>query len=270
MKTTVSVNQSGQATVEFIVFGIFVLIPLFFGIYYLAKYSDMKSAANQASRYAAFERSWDPAKTKSDAVIQDEVQVRYFSKHREIGFRDSAAVLVADDALPLWSQANQAKLLANYSDVTLRFSDGADLGGGGVTSSIFGFAAKTLGQPNNPIVRSRVEVSVAEVGHFQAGDPRRFAMKIPSVTAIGGGSWSASGSTQGPNSTCAVVGRVSIGTKLDEITSPIQWLINRLESSELDIGHIKPDIVPEGSLQRDGVIAPWTNVPIESQKSPVC
>jgi hypothetical protein len=260
-------DQTGQATIEFVIFALFVLIPLFFGIYYLAKYSDVKSAANQASRYAAFERSWDPAGTKTDAVIQNEMQVRFFSGKQEVAFQDSPATIGVAEEIPLWKQANQSKLLANFSDAILSYSNGAALGGAGMTTSIFDFAGRVLGQNNAPIIRSKVEVSLAEIGHFPNGDARKIPLTIPSVTAIGTGSWSASGSIQGSNSTCKVVGNpLNIARDLKPALTPFQWLVNKLEANKVDFGIIKPDIVPEGSLQADGVIAPWTNVPVDAQK----
>ena len=61
--------QNGQATIEFII-ACLVMIPLFLGIYYLVRYLDIKQSALQASRYAAFERTWDPNQTiKSDLIF---------------------------------------------------------------------------------------------------------------------------------------------------------------------------------------------------------
>ena len=61
--------QHGQSTIEFII-ACLVMIPLFFGIYYLVRYLDIKQSAIQASRYAAFERTWDHNQTiKTDLIF---------------------------------------------------------------------------------------------------------------------------------------------------------------------------------------------------------
>ena len=48
-------RNTGQATVEFRV-ALRVMVPLFFGMHYFARYSDVKHSAIQASRYMDFER----------------------------------------------------------------------------------------------------------------------------------------------------------------------------------------------------------------------
>lgn len=73
----------GQATLEFII-ACLVMVPMFFGIYYFARYSDIKQIGIQASRYAAFERTWDPTSIrKTDAVIQNEVRARFFAEQEK-------------------------------------------------------------------------------------------------------------------------------------------------------------------------------------------
>ena len=254
---------------EFVVIAAAVLIPLFFGIYYVAKYADIKSSTNQASRYAAFERSWDPAsQVKSDAVIQDEVRVRFFSHKREINYQDTPAQ-IAGAEVQLWRQANQQKLLKQYDDVKLAQADGGSLGGG-IQTQVSNFGAMFFGQTNRGITNSTVTMDVAQVEHFPAGDPRRLALKIASTTAIGAGSWSASGSFSGPNSTCDGVATASLGDKLQPIYSVVKPVMDVLEGSDLQIGLIRPDLVPAGSLMRNGNTASPQNVPVNEQSRGNC
>ena len=262
-------RETGQAMTEFLVIAAAVLIPLFFGIYYLAKYSDIKHATNQASRYAAFERSWDPdSQHKSDAVIQDEVRVRFFSHKRDIHYQDASSQ-IGDAEIQLWRQANQQLLLEDYDDVNLTQASGGSLGGG-IQTQISNFGATLLGQKNHGITNSTVSMDVAEVGHFAAVDPRRLALTITSTTAIGAGSWSSSGSLSGPNSTCSSVANASLGSYLERVYRFVKPVMDVLESSDLQIGLIRPDLVPEGSLIRNGNTSSPQNVPVGEQIKTNC
>ena len=261
--------QSGQAMTEFLVIASLVLVPLFFGVYYLAKYSDIKHATIQASRYAAFERSWDPSSTiKSDAVIQDEVRTRFFSHKQHIHYQDNPA-MIGTAEVQLWRQANQGRLLNQYSDVLLTNSQAGNLGGG-LLNTIAGIGSSIYGQPNRGITASTVTAPLAEIGHFPAGDPRRLNLRIAATTAIGAGSWSSSGSNSGPNSTCRTVRRGTYTDDLGGLLSPLETVMGWLEDSRLDLGLIKPDIVPPGSLIRDGSTANPQNVPYSQQSGLSC
>ena len=87
--------QSGQAMTELVVAVAAVVLPLALGVIYIAKYQDLKYSAIQASRYAAFERVFDPwAAHKSDAVLAEETRARFFmdpmqSNKGAVGFQDS-------------------------------------------------------------------------------------------------------------------------------------------------------------------------------------
>jgi hypothetical protein len=77
--------QRGQAMTEFVI-GMLVVIPVMLGVVYIGKYQDVKYSAIQASRYAAFERVFDPASAnqhKTDAVIAEETRVRFFTDPME-------------------------------------------------------------------------------------------------------------------------------------------------------------------------------------------
>jgi len=73
--------QRGQAMTEFVI-GMLVAIPLVLGVIYIGKYQDVKYSAIQASRYAAFERVFDPSSAhehKTDAVLAEETRARFFT-----------------------------------------------------------------------------------------------------------------------------------------------------------------------------------------------
>lgn len=262
-------RQSGQSAVELLVFGSTVLLALFFGVIYLAKFADVKHATNQASRYAAFERALDPQRSvKSDAVIEQEVRVRYFTAARHI----DNVTQVQDghvEPIPLWSQADSTSLLTDYGQVTLQNEAAGSLGGS-IVSGAGSFGAALFRQTNHGIHRATVSAGLTEIGHFPADDPRRLALTIRSATAIGAGSYNSSGSTQGPNNTCrSVSGGVLHDRYLGFIGSALEFLLNtiQLERSELRWGIVKPDLVPEGSLVRNGDLQNWQNVTVASQAS---
>jgi hypothetical protein len=56
---------------------------------------------------------------------------------------------------------------------------------------------------------------------------------------------------------------------LGSIGSALEFLLNtlQLESSELRWGIVKPDLVPEGSLVRNGDLQNWQNVAVAAQGS---
>jgi hypothetical protein len=262
-------KQRGQSAAEFLVFGSTILVTLFFGVMYLAKYADVKHATNQASRYAAFERALDPGRrVKSDDVIAQELRVRYFTHLQPIDnvtrTNDARAIQV-----PLWTQADGSPLLLDPADVSLSIQAAGHLERG-VLGSVSGFWESRFRQTNHGIHRATVSAGLSEIGHFAADDPRRLALTIRSATAIGAGSYTSSGSTQGPNNTCpSVAGSVPHDRYLGSIGSALEFLLNtlQLESSELRWGIVKPDLVPEGSLVRNGDLQNWQNVAVAAQGS---
>ena len=62
-------DAEGQATTEFLV-ALLVMVPLFFGTYYFARYSDVKHSAIQAS---AFLCDWPVNKRASYALLAQPV-----------------------------------------------------------------------------------------------------------------------------------------------------------------------------------------------------
>lgn len=64
-------EQHGQAMVEFIVAGMFVLVPLFLAISVFGKFVNVQHAADMAARYGAWERTvWYEASPESDKFDQ--------------------------------------------------------------------------------------------------------------------------------------------------------------------------------------------------------
>src|SRR5262245_30461253 len=69
--------QHGKAMTAFVIVTMSVLLPLFFGVLYLGKLSDLKHGAIQASRFAAFQRAMGNADERND-LIYEETRARFF------------------------------------------------------------------------------------------------------------------------------------------------------------------------------------------------
>ncbi|EKF73871.1 hypothetical protein A11A3_11698 [Alcanivorax hongdengensis A-11-3] len=76
-------RQTGQSMVGFLVASMFILIPAFIGLSFLAKTGDMKFRADEASRYSAWEKTvWDGGEghAKGDLELGWEVRNRVFGR----------------------------------------------------------------------------------------------------------------------------------------------------------------------------------------------
>ena len=72
-------RQKGQSVVGFLVASVFILVPAFIGMTFLAKIGDMKFRVQEASRYAAWEKTvWEAAggHAKDDTALGWEVRNR--------------------------------------------------------------------------------------------------------------------------------------------------------------------------------------------------
>lgn len=137
-------RQRGQAMVETLIVSSAVLLPLFLAIPAIAKYMDMRTAAVQGARYAAWERTvwyggaaasplgwfgasnrWK-ANEKSDDEIRSEIAARLLSKSNTTNvasdaFRDNDKSLGAfrnGDSKLLWKTRDGSALLRTYGDTS--------------------------------------------------------------------------------------------------------------------------------------------------------
>ncbi len=250
--------QGGQAIAEFLVCGA-VLIPLFFGIYYTAKYADVKQSAIQASRYAAFERAWDPlSQVKSDAVLQQETRARFFTSIDRNGgqlrFDDGAAPLAqSSNVVALWRDARSNALINNYQSIAVRTaSSNVTLGGAvGTVEQLIG--GTVFGLPKSQMVVSQVDVPLLNIAHFEP--LRNINIRIAGQTAVAGGASNASGprnvgGTVGAGaSVCERVTRTVPTSYLQGINGLLGTLMSPMERNSPQFGLVRPDIVPQGSIR---------------------
>lgn len=256
--------ERGQSTIEFIV-ACLVMIPFFFGIYYFSRYSDIKYSAIQASRYAAFERSWDPSKiVKTDVVIKEEVQVRFFMQNdsnKSISYQDKPTSAGFKD-ISLWSQADGKKLIDKPSDITLTWDDSNKFSTGIIMDKLSFLGESIVNLPASHIIKSQIEVPLLNISHFTPLND--INIKLPAAMAIGSGSWNASGAKGGVNSVCAKVSRLAPTNKIGDISSLLTEAFSWFEKSELKLGIILPDYVPPGSVRTNNSASP-SSTPLEQQ-----
>jgi len=272
MNANVTNKQRGQAASELVAAMAFML-PLFLGVIYLGKYSDIKHQAIQASRYAAFERALDPHAHEADAAIQQETVARFFRDGglHTIGFEDKASGGTAGDENPLWIQLNGDPMLKQYSDVSVALS----------TQSIDNTQTKLLAPMDtaatlfsglvpdrNPLklntgvsaVEADVSVDVAKITHFA---PLNKIVSIGATTVIATDPWNAGGAQDvanhfpsDPLPPPAVPMRVAgsilnlpvVGTILNTLAE--FFVETGVSSEELPVfGCVKPDVVPDSVAQ---------------------
>lgn len=243
-------SQTGQATIEFIV-ACLVMIPLFFGIYYFARYSDIKQAAIQGSRYAAFERALDPSSVKSDAVIAEEVRARFFSEQSKINYHDTTATGAAKF---LWVTVDNKKLIENYTDIKNRFDSSLRFTSGPIMDKLDSLGGTAFNLPRGHIIKSEVNVPLVNIAHFDI--LRNINITLPAATAIGSGTWNASGSKGDNNSTCVKVKRAVVSDYANGINSLLNFGMDSFENANLEFGIVLPDYVPPGSLRRNNSSTP--------------
>jgi hypothetical protein len=250
--------STGQSTVEFIV-ACLVMIPLFFGIYYFARYSDIKSSAIQASRYAAFERSWDPnSNIKSDEVLKEEVRARFFTKTEKISYQDTTAGAVL--SVPLWVDAKGSNLITNHSGIVSKSDPVGSLQADTVGPILDGVNSVYFQLPNGGVIKSQVNVPLANIGHFEP--LKSINIALPAATAIGSGSWNAAG-TKGSDSVCDRALR-AVPSRFFDVGSVLSFGMSLFEESELKFGIMLPDYVPPGSVRTNNSPGP-SSTPLPSQ-----
>jgi hypothetical protein len=245
-------NISGQATTEFLI-SCLVLIPLFFGVYYTAKYADVKHSAIQASRYAAFERSWDPAGTiKSDTQLREETRARFFTSinrnQGQIRNRDTTLnINPSNEQVALWHDARHQRLIQNYSDISVNVNNNGSLNMGVVGQLTSAVARPLFRLPTSSLAIANIEVPLSNVAHFEPLS--NINLRIGATTAIGSGVWNANGAKGNNNSVCARVKNAIPTTYLSGINGVIDVLVSPFERNGPDFGVVFPDYVPPGSLR---------------------
>jgi len=237
--------QRGQAMSEFVVAMTFLFVPLFMGVIYIGKYSDIKHQAIQASRYAAMERALDPQDHESDAVIGNETVARFFrdDAQHSIGLEEQATEATAGDENPMWGQLNGEPMLAKYSDVSVTFNASKDHSIDSVLLATVDASTTAFNRLNKGYgVEADVEVPVVNIAHF--APLANINIKVGASTVIAGDAWSGGGAQDvgGRFTALAVPARaISLVNKIPGIDLLFQLLAG---TPAPKLGCVKPEVVP--------------------------
>jgi len=242
MKQAFSHGQRGQAMSEFII-ALLVLVPVFLAVSYLGRYGDLQQRAQQASRYATFQRATQPDTAQlDDAKIADQMRARFFLNHDalvkdgHLRSDDSAAKYKdGKDQPALWHDLAGKALLKDPSQVTLQWG-AASIGN---ANKDVGYISKLIGKPMTDGRVAMVELNLFNKLNLAQSNPAN--IKIGAATAaVGGGLGSA-----GSNDTAATAAKVNVASRLipQFVTQVIGIAAFLFEQDSPDFGCIKPDVV---------------------------
>lgn len=234
--------QRGQAMSEFII-ALAVLLPMFLAVSYLGRYGDLQQRAQQASRYAAFQRAVQPDdKQLSDATIADQMRARFFLAHDALAkdghlrSDDSAAKIKDDKNQPaLWRDLTGKALLKDPSQVTLQWGN-ASLG---AANKDVGYISKLIGKPMKDGRVAMVELNLFNKLDLAGAAPKN--IRVGAATAAAGGGLGSAGSAD----TAATAANVNASSKLIPgfVTKVVDLAVALFEKDGPDFGCIKPDVV---------------------------
>lgn len=267
--------------VELLIAAGFVLIPLFLAIPLLGKYLDVRAAAVQTSRYAAWERtvwfggaaasdlgwlgvkrSWQ-ANEKSDDQIRREIGVRHLSEtgvNDAFSNSDRNAGNFKVDSKMLWKDRKGQALLANYNDV--QNTVGNNLAPGTLNKVLKPIAdlASTLGpfvlEMNGEYAASvTIKIKDIDFDHFLAKNSTANFSETNVLLANG---WSANGpddsaatsvkqQVKGLAPTSILAAEIEGVKIMDYVLGAMSIFLP--EASKLEPGKIEPDIVPADRLK---------------------
>lgn len=285
-------DQDGSVLSEFIVVSAVVLVPLAILMPILFKYIENRQYVEQASRYAAWEKTAyyhrsaghhvSNAPVKNETEIRREIDNRIFSDgfsriHRlqkesdhteEINPNLTVWNRSSSEATPIFDSVAQDSSTTQWSDVAV-----VDEGiGGGLSNAFtqFTVALLTVGTPavyleDKGLYTSNVNVDLAAIDYFpELGDVPLYSR---SATLLADG-WTQGGPSQAASAARSlnVLGRWGDGTitnvinKVGDVLSIVPLPgFNAIGS--LEMGKVEVDAVPcvnLGVLQNDGSVSPAT------------
>jgi hypothetical protein len=235
----------GQAMTEFLVAGL-VLIPLFMGSVYLAKYADVKQSAIQASRYAVMERAFNP--DKSAAVIAKETRVRFFTQqeNRNKGAwtnKDKSYTPNAEKDQPAYWRDLSGKRLIDIDKVNVSFKGPMDVGG---AAKVLDAAGTIYKLDTKGMYGANVEVALNNVTHFEPLSALN--LKLGATTVIAGNAWNAGGNADVKEHIPFT--NAKLKSAIDGLNSGLDFIFAFFEKSGgPNIWCVNPDVVPDARLE---------------------
>lgn len=252
-------QQKGQSLASFLVVAVFVLIPAFIGLTYLAKTGELRHRSYEAARYSAWEKTAWPANggghAKSDQTLAWE------SRHRVMGKADrvidskndgksaaSASMGRLDPILyssylakpgnqALADKANQSQSGLNVNTGEIKASLGGVLGGSVMKAVVKGLALDTTGY-------RRAQVSVPLAKADQDWLPMK-QVSINSRYVLLDNAWNAANPSQARKR----IKRAVLTDKLDNsATNTARNLVGsifpEINSSNLEFGKVDVEVSP--------------------------
>lgn len=189
---------------EFVI-AMLVIVPLVLGVIYIGKYEDLKFSAVQASRYAAFDRVFDPSQRhKSSSVLQEETRARFFTdpmlkNQGAVAFQDSTQGQQGKGQRTTQGTLNQNwygtggdPVVKQYPDITLNVQN---TGPSGTSSKALDLLAGPVNfKINDPgIAQADVQVKLANVATF--APLRQLNLNLDVSTAVLTDGYNAGGAT---------------------------------------------------------------------------
>jgi hypothetical protein len=237
-------ESTGQATTEFLISCI-VLVPLFFGAIYAAKYSDVKQQTIQASRYAAMDSAQNPG--KPIATLQDETRVRFFMDHER---RNNGAIKSTDaryapdrekDLIAFWRDMSGRRMVDDFSQIRVNLSK-KELGG---VSEAQKYAGKFFGLDTKGLQQADVEVPLAAVKHFEP--LANLPIRIGATTVSSAGAWNASGNAEVKTKALGPLAPAKGG--IEAVNNVLDWIYVIFEQSGgPNLFCVNPNVVPSQRL----------------------
>lgn len=278
---TIPSRVRGQAMIELLIVAGFVLVPLFLAIPLIGKYLDMRAAAVQTSRYAAWERTvWfggDAASSlgwfgvsqkwlaneKTDDQIRRELGVRHLSEtgpNAAFSNSDRNANGFSGGTKTVWQDRTGAPLLANYNDIQNSVANNKAPGTLNLILDPIANFASTLGPftlEMNGAYAAKVTIQAKDIDydHFLA---KSSTVGFSETNVLLANGWSANGPSDSDKTSTKqqTKGLVPFSIFTAEIGGvPIMKYLQAAvsvflpEISKLELGKIDPEKVPADRLK---------------------
>jgi hypothetical protein len=267
--------------VELVIVAAFVLLPLFLAMPLLGKYIDIRTAAVDAARYAAWERTvwydgssattWGLksnawlANTKSDAQLRNELRVRLLSNSKDAFMTsDGGATDFKGGSRDLWQTHERQPMLATYDDAGNSMSNGnapgfaTDLLGPVIAVADMVGSTFTLDTQGAYSATVNLTIRNTDLDRFQvegaASLPTQFVFSESNVILANG--WNAGGPdssvyTSVMSQTNGLTPTAVFKINIPFINVSVGDLITKFmtaafpEFAKLELGKIEPDVIPE-------------------------
>lgn len=267
-------SSSGQAIVEFLVAGAFVLVPMYLAISAIGKFADVQHTTDSAARYATWERTvWyegstskfetdNPANTKSAAEIGNETAARVLNDRSStttvIKSSDKSAAGFVNGIDPMWRDPAGVQYLTDYSQLASTVSKVAEAKGTAVVISSAPYASEKLDLPSSTLATSSIAFKTVskDSESYQRlwNSPTWEGLELAAKGAILSNTWAANGkagalatvsglvATRNPANVLAM-GPTLNGAKL----ALLPW--DPIAASGIDVGKVAIDEVPPDRLK---------------------